>query len=168
MPYKPRLSSEHNISKLTLQMEPLHGQNERTVKQEVSAHFNLTAMTRLFTSRSEQGLLEPAGVQCTPAWQANFRNGLRTMVRDLEGSLLRQTSLIRESVGRILDCIGRCGQRRWPGRSYQPANKWNRRKREAVPAVSENASASNPARNVCIPCCTSSEWASTTNRTPLR
>ena len=118
-------------------MEALHGQNERTVKQEVFAHFNLVAMTRPFTNRSEECLREAAGLHGTPAWQANFQNGLRTVARDLEG-LLRQTSLIRESARRILDSIGRYRQRRRPGSSYQPANEWNRRKRKAVPAASSN------------------------------
>ncbi len=131
----------YKISKQTLQLEPLHGRNERTVKQEVFAHFNLIAMTRLFTNRSEEAVREAAGARGKPAWQANFQNGLRTVARDLEGLLLRQASLIRESVRRIPGCIGRCGQRRRPGRSYprrsyQPANKWNRRKRKAPPAAS--------------------------------
>ena len=51
----------YKVSKQRLAVEEFHGRGERTVKQEVFAHFSLIAMTRLFTNRSEESWRAPSG-----------------------------------------------------------------------------------------------------------
>ena len=41
----------YKVSKQFLEVDQFHGRSERLVKQELFAHFNLIAMTRLFTNR---------------------------------------------------------------------------------------------------------------------
>ena len=43
------------VSKQFLEIEQFHGRSECLVKQELFAHFNLIAMTRLFTNRDAAG-----------------------------------------------------------------------------------------------------------------
>ena len=122
------------MSKQLLTLEQFHGRSERTVKQEVCAHFSLIAMTRLFTNRNEKGFRARPGEHCKPAMRANFKHSLRTVARHLEGLLLRHAAMMDKTVNRILDCIGACRQRRRPNRSYprrsrKPVGKW--RSREA-------------------------------------
>lgn len=47
----------HEISKHTIKVDKFHGRSERGVRQELCAHFNLIAMTCLFTNRGD-GLLD--------------------------------------------------------------------------------------------------------------
>ena len=71
-----------------------------------------------------------------PAMQANFKNGLAVVAQHLEGLLLRQATLLGNTVHGILKYIGKCRQRQRPGRSYprrslKPGSKWrssNRKK----------------------------------------
>ena len=44
----------HKVSKMFLEIKQFHGHCERLVKQELFAHFNLIAMTRLFTNRDDR------------------------------------------------------------------------------------------------------------------
>ena len=78
-----------------LQVEQFHGQSERLVRQELSAHFSLIAMTRLFTNQSEAAFPTAAGKE---PLQANFRNGLRTVGRHLEGLFLAYAATLSETV----------------------------------------------------------------------
>ena len=125
----------YKISKQYLQVERFHGQSERLVRQELSAHFSLIAMTRLFTNQSEAGFRSEAGKQ---PQQANFRNGLRTVGRHLEGLLLTYATTLSETVSTILASIAGCRQRKRPNRSYprvshKPVNKWRSRKSAPAP-----------------------------------
>ena len=100
-------------------------------------HFSLIAMTRLFTNQSEAGFRSEAGKQ---PQQANFRNGLRTVGRHLEGLLLTYATTLSETVSTILASIAGCRQRKRPNRSYprvshKPVNKW--RSRKSAPARSQ-------------------------------
>ena len=111
-------------------VEQFHGQSELLVQQELSAHFSLIAMTRLFTNHSEGGYRSDPG---KPALQANFRNGLRTVGRHLEGLFLHYAATLDATLREILDSIAPCRQRRRPNRSYprvsrKPASKWRSRK----------------------------------------
>ena len=120
----------YKISKQMLTVEQFHGQSELLVQQELSAHFSLIAMTRLFTNHSEGGYRSDPG---KPALQANFRNGLRTVGRYLDGLFLHYAATLDATLREILDSIAPCRQRRRPNRSYprvsrKPASKWRSRK----------------------------------------
>ena len=121
----------YKISKQMLTVEQFHGQSELLVQQELSAHFSrVIAMTRLFTNHSEGGYRSDPG---KPALQANFRNGLRTVGRYLEGLFLYYAATLDATLREILDSIAPCRQRRRPNRSYprvsrKPASKWRSRK----------------------------------------
>ena len=71
--YHGRWSIEelYKISKQLLTVEEFHGQTERTVQQELFAHFSLIALARLFTNRSEESFRADPG---KPAMQANFKS----------------------------------------------------------------------------------------------
>ena len=60
----------YKISKQMLTVEQFHGQSELLVQQELSAHFSLIAMTRLFTNHSEGGYRSDPG---KPALEAGER-----------------------------------------------------------------------------------------------
>ena len=51
----------YKVSQTMLQVEQFHGQSERLVRQELSAHFSLVAMTRLFTNQSAAAFRSAAG-----------------------------------------------------------------------------------------------------------
>ena len=107
--YHGRWSVEelYKISKELLEIESFHSRSERTVKQELYAHFTLIAMARLFASRCErqfESRVEEAG---RPPLLANFNHSLGAVERELEGLLLHQAP-----------------QRR----SRRPSKKWRNRK----------------------------------------
>ena len=107
--YHGRWSVEelYKISKELLEIESFHSRSERTVKQELYAHFTLIAMARLFASRCErqfESRVEEAG---RPPLRANFNHSLGAVERELEGLLLHQAP-----------------QRR----SRRPSKKWRNRK----------------------------------------
>ena len=127
----------YKISKQFLEIDQFHGRSERLVKQELFAHFNLVAMTRLFTNRDAELCQAAQPPDGKPTPQANFKHSLTTVSRHLEALLLRHTEFVRETVRRIAECVG-IGRRKprpnrsYPRRSKQPAPKWSRRK--PVPA----------------------------------
>ena len=125
----------YKISKQMLALERFHGQSERLVRQELCAHFSLIAMTRLFTQHSERGLPSNAG---KPALLANFRNGLRTVGRHLEGLFLAYAATLSETISSILASLATCRQRKRSNRSYprlshRPVSKWRSRKPAPAP-----------------------------------
>ena len=133
--YHGRWSIEelYKISKQTLAVESFHSRSERGVKQELFAHFTLIAMTRLFTNHSEASFRSEAG---KPPLQANFRNALRTMARNVAGLLLQYSTTLSQTVGSMLASIAKCRQRQRPDRSYprqsrKPASKWRSSNRSA-------------------------------------
>ena len=126
--YHGRWSIEelYKISKQLLTVEEFHGQTERTVQQELFAHFSLIALARLFTNRSEESFRADPG---KPVMQANFKSSLRTVARHLEGLFLEHAATLGKTVERILAGIAACRQRQRPNRSFprlsrKPASKW--------------------------------------------
>ena len=123
----------YKISKSFLEVQQFHGQSERLVKQELFAHFNLIAMTRLFTNRDAercQAARQPDG---KAAPQANFKHSLAALAQHLEGLLLRHSAYVGETLERICAWVGTGRRKPRPNRSYQrrslqPAPKWSRRK----------------------------------------
>ena len=132
--YHGRWSIEelYKISKQLLTVEEFHGQTERTVQQELFAHFSLIALARLFTNRSEESFRADPG---KPVMQANFKSSLRTVARHLEGLFLEHAAMLGKTVERILAGIAACRQR--PNRSFprlsrKPASKWRSSKATAT------------------------------------
>ncbi len=124
----------YKTSKQAMAVEAFHSQTERGVRQELFAHFNLIAMTRLFTNRSNASLDAERPADGKPAMKANFSNGLATVARNLEALLLRHTAMVAETLSHVLSCINQARQRPRPGRSCErrsrkPRGKWARAKR---------------------------------------
>ena len=63
----------YKVSKQFLEVDQFHGRSERLVKQELFAHFNLIAMTRLFTNRDADVRQAGRPRAGKPAPQANFK-----------------------------------------------------------------------------------------------
>ena len=132
--YHGRWSVEelYKISKELLGIESFHGRSERTVKQELWAHFTLIAMARLFASRCERQFESRPGEAGRPPLRANFSHSLGAVERELEGLLL-QAPQLRNTLNRVLEHAARGPQRERPGRSYprrsrRPSKKWRNRK----------------------------------------
>ena len=132
--YHGRWSVEelYKISKELLAIESFHGRSERTVNQELSAHFTLIAMARLFASRCERQFAARAGAADRPPLRANFSHTLGAVERELE-ALLLQAPQLRDTLNRVLEHTARGPQRERPGRSYprrsrRPSKKWRNRK----------------------------------------
>ena len=123
----------YKVSKQFLEVDQFHGRSERLVKQELFAHFNLIAMTRLFTNRDADVRQAGRPRAGKPAPQANFKHSLAALAQNLEGLLLRHTAFVSETLERICTWVG-TGRRKprsnrsYPRRSLQPAPKWSRRK----------------------------------------
>ena len=119
----------YKISKQLMGVDDFHGQSERGVKQELYAHFVLIALTRLFTNRGEAGI--NACLADNGKMQANFKNSLAVVARNIEDLLLKQAAVLSETVTRIVAGIAACRQRLRPNRSYErrsrkPVGKWQR------------------------------------------
>ena len=133
--YHGRWSVEelYKVSKQLLQIESFHGRSERTVKQEVYAHFTLVALSRLFATECERELAAAAAQPGRPPQRANFNHSLGTVARELEGLFLNHAALLRETLDRVLAHVARSPQRERPDRSYprrslRPSKKWRDRK----------------------------------------
>ena len=123
----------YKISKQLMAVEQFHGQTERGVKQELFAHFVLVTLTRLFANRSEDGFNRLDDAEEKPEMQANFKNSLLVVGRNIEALMLRQVEFLTATVNQILEGIGSCRQRKRTGRSYErrsrkPESTWRRRK----------------------------------------
>ena len=119
----------YKISKNLMTVQDFHGQSGRGVKQELFAHFILITLTRLFCNRSEDQLNAGRRDDGKPAMQANFKNSLMVVARNIEGLLLQQAATLSETVTRIVAGIAACRQRVRPNRSYdrhsrKPRGKW--------------------------------------------
>lgn len=127
------LEELYKISQQFLEIEQFHGRSERLVKQELFAHCNLIAMTRLFTNCHE-GLCRAArSADGQPTPQANYQHSLAALSHHLEALLLRHTAYVSETLERISEWVGIGRRKHRPNRSYarrslQPAPKWSRRK----------------------------------------
>ena len=121
----------YKISKNLMSVQDFHGQSERGVKQELFAHFILVTLTRLFSNRGEDSIKASRPDDTKPAMQANFKNSLMVVARNIEGLLLQQAATLGETVTRIVAAIAACRQRVRPNRSYprrsrKPIGKWQR------------------------------------------
>ena len=110
-----------------IHVEDFHAQTERGVKQELYAHFVLITMIRLFSNYSEDGINQHRSGK--PALQANFKNSLVIMARNIESLLLKQANALSKTVSEIVAGIAACRQQLRPRRSYErrsrkPIGKW--------------------------------------------
>lgn len=124
----------YKISKNMIVVDDFHGRSERTVKQELFAHFVLITMSRLCTNESENLLnsllnLQPDEMDPKQTIQANFKNSLATMSRHLEDIIFVPARCIKKVMDEIVSSISRNHQKVRPNRSYvrkskKPVNKW--------------------------------------------
>ncbi|MFT5085457.1 MAG: hypothetical protein ACI9Y1_003518 [Lentisphaeria bacterium] len=106
-----------------------HDQSERAVKQELFAHFVLITLTRFFSNHNEEGFNCHNRESKDPEIKANFKNCLTTMGRNIEGLILHQATLVRETINTVIASIASCRQKLRPNRSYdrhsrKPIGKW--------------------------------------------
>ena len=121
------------ISKTVIAVDEFHSRTERGIRQELYAHFNLIAMTRLLSNRGD-GLLEESCEVGAEKMTVNFKNALAIMAANLEELVLMRAAALAETVTwmaqRVLAVRSRLRpERLYPRRSMKPVNKWIRRRR---------------------------------------
>ena len=131
--YHGRWSIEelYKVSKKVIAVDEFHAQTGRGVRQELYAHFNLVAMTRILSGPGDELLADMRGEDSEPQ-VANFKNAVAMVAMGIEELFLAQASAIAEAVKRLADGILRVRARLRPGRSYprksmRPADKWSKR-----------------------------------------
>ena len=136
--YHGRWSIEelYKVSKQTIAVDELHGRTERGVRQELYAHFNLIAMTRLLSGHGD-GLLVDMREHGKERQAVNFRNAIAVVAANIEETLLAQADAVARVVTRMAEGILKVRSRLRPGRSYprrsmKPVSKWNRRSKAAA------------------------------------
>ena len=117
-------------------MDEFHGRTERGVRQELYAHFNLIAMTRLFANRGNAHLEERRETG-KENLTVNFRHALAVMAANLEELVLTRAAALAATVAWMTERILAVRSRLRPGRSYprrsmQPRSKWQRGSRAAA------------------------------------
>ena len=108
----------YKTSKLGFELENFHSRSERGVKQEIFAHFNLIAMTRLFTNFGDAMHNSQSPPDPLPESQANFKAALFAVARNLEGLILRHAAMMHNAVRQVLACVETARQRLRPNRTY--------------------------------------------------
>ncbi len=124
----------YKVSKNMIVVDDFHGRGERTVKQEVFAHFVLITMSRLCANESENilaRLFSPLDREkkSSPKIQVNFKNTLATISRHLEEIMFVPARCISTVMDEIINSVSRHRQKIRPGRSYErksmaPESKW--------------------------------------------
>jgi len=124
----------YKVSKNMIDVSDFHGRSERTVKQELFAHFVLITMSRLCANESEDllaKLFSPMDRKNPPPQktQVNFKNALATISRHLEDFMFIPARCIKVVMDEIIGAISRHHQKVRPGRSYErksmkPESKW--------------------------------------------
>lgn len=132
-----RIEELYKVSKELIDVEDFHAQSERGVKQELFAHFVLITLSRIFTNEVEIDFNKNKTFLPHHRIQANLKNCLRTMARNLEALFLQQAALVKETLNTIIRSISTCQQKQRPHRSYKrqsrkPIPRWQvaRRKKQ--------------------------------------
>ena len=129
----------YKTSKLGFELENFHSRSERGVKQEIFAHFNLIAMTRLFTNFGDAMYNSQSPPDPLPESQANFKAALFAVARNLEGPhpAPRGHDAQRSASGPHL-CRNRkaapASNRSYPRRSRKPLGEWQKGRDSAAAA----------------------------------
>ena len=126
----------YKVSRQVINVDEFHGRTERGVRQEIYAHFNLIAMTRLFAGHGDD-LLEELREDGKACQRVNFKHAIAMVAANLEEMLLAQADAVARAVNRMADGILRVRSRWRPGRSYprksmKPAGKWVRGRKAAT------------------------------------
>ena len=132
----------YKISKKLVEVDDFHGRSERTVKQELFAHFVLITMSRLCASASEHLLASLLNLpvdekqETDQTIQVNFKNTLTTVARHLEEILYAPSIYIHQVMTEMVCSISRYYHKKREGRHYireskQPAHQWNMRRNSA-------------------------------------
>ena len=136
--YHGRWSIEelYKVSKKVIAVDEFHGKTERGVRQELYAHFNLIAMTRLFSNQGDS-ILDDMGESDRPGMRTNFSNALAMLAINLEEMILAQTAALADTVGRMAESILAVRARLRPGRSFprrsrKPVGKWSRKRQQTA------------------------------------
>lgn len=124
----------YKISKEMIDVEDFHGKSERTVKQELFAHFVLITMSRLCSNESENLLAILIHTSRNEddkdfSTQVNYKNCLSTVSRHLEEFMFIPVQYIKNVMNTIIKSISSNRQTTRPNRSYirksmKPINKW--------------------------------------------
>ncbi len=115
----------YKVSKQFIEVDDFHGHSERTVKQELFAHFVLITMSRLCSDASEHllhSLLnfnDDENDKTEQAIKVNFKNTLNTVSRHLEEILFAPAHHIQQVIGELVHSISRYYQKKRPGRHYE-------------------------------------------------
>ena len=129
----------YKVSKNLIEVDDFHGRSERTVKQELFAHFVLITMSRLCASASEHLLASLLNLpvdeesETEQTIQVNFKNTLTTVARHLEEILYAPSLYINQVMTDMVCSISRYYHKKRKGRHYareskQPAQQWNTRR----------------------------------------
>ena len=134
----------YKVSKKLVEVDDFHGRSERTVKQELFAHFVLITMSRYCASASEhllasllnlpsEKIAEDKSLETEQAIQVNFKNTLTTVARHLEEILYAPSLYINQIMTDMVCSISRYYHKKREGRHYareskQPASQWNMRR----------------------------------------
>ena len=126
----------YKTSRIMITVDEFHGRTERGVRQELYAHFNLIAMTRLLSNRGD-GLLEELREEGRESQTTNFKNALAMMAANLEELVLARAAALAGTIAWMAERILGVRSRLRPGRSYprqsmKPRSKWIRRPRTAA------------------------------------
>jgi hypothetical protein len=133
----------YKVSKTLMEVDDFHGRSERTVKQELFAHFVLITMSHLCANASEHLLASLLNIQrdekaedetqSEQTIQVNFKNTLTTVARHLEEILYAPSLYINQVMTDLVCSISRYyhktrKQRHFPRESKQPVKQWNMRR----------------------------------------
>jgi len=135
----------YKVSKKLVEVDDFHGRSERTVKQELFAHFVLITMSRLCASASEHLLASLLNIhtgeneesesetESEQTIQVNFKNTLTTVSRHLEEILYAPSIHINQVMTDMVSSISRYYHKKRNGRHYpreskQPSEQWNSRR----------------------------------------
>ena len=123
----------YKTSKTMIAVDEFHGRTGRGIRQELYAHFNLIAMTRLLSNRGD-GLLEDLCEEGRKRQTTNFSNALAIMAASLEELMLARTAALAVILDWMAERILSVRSRLRPGRSYprrsmKPRGKWTQRAR---------------------------------------
>ena len=132
----------YKVSKNMVEVDDFHGRSERTVKQELFAHFVLITMSRICASASEHLLASLLNLpvdkesETEQTIQVNFKNTLTTIARHLEEILYAPSIYINQVMTDMVCSISRYYHKKREGRHYareskQPAHQWNMRRNSA-------------------------------------
>lgn len=115
---------------MTIGVDAFHGQNKWNVCQELHAHFNLMAMTRLSTP-SGHDLLSRNKVEGKEGQAINFNHAPALVAANMEELLPASRNLISQTVVRLTRSILRIRITERPNRTFrreskQPRSKWTR------------------------------------------